>query len=314
MRFNPPYTDNPEMDSFLHDMARYVSDLELGIPVNKDTGFVGETIGTRLTFVDQYLHVKFAMDPIGTSFGDAYTSMQYFGLHNSPSSAESSLYFDYAWYGASFGASNKLFYKNLGARSVILFIGTAAPDSTYIQVLNPAIDLDLLTALADGSVTTTKMADGAVTTIKLADLSVTTPKLVDSAVSALKLAADAVTTVKIVDSNVTAVKLAADSVTTVKIVDSNVTAVKLATDAVETAKIKALNVTEPKLADNAVINRVLANASVTIGKISATGTPDGTKYLDGSGSWSVPAGTGGGGTTSTPIGMLAYMPTLQIFY
>lgn len=40
----------------------------------------------------------------------------------------------------------------------------------------------------------------------------------------------------------------------------------------------------------------LANASVTIAKISAGGTPSSSTYLDGSGNWSTPAGGGGGYT------------------
>ena len=60
----------------------------------------------------------------------------------------------------------------------------------------------------------------------------------------------------------------------VTIADGAIDADALATDAVETAKIK--------------------DANVTVAKISATGTASATTYLRGDGSWSTPAGGGGG--------------------
>jgi len=55
-------------------------------------------------------------------------------------------------------------------------------------------------------------------------------------------------------------------------------------------------------------NPTIANGAVTVAKISATGTPSATTYLRGDGSWSTPAG-GGGGTNITDYENVAYWAT-----
>jgi hypothetical protein len=56
------------------------------------------------------------------------------------------------------------------------------------------------------------------------------------------------------------------------------------------------------IANNAVTTVKINNGAVTIPKLSATGTADGTTFLRGDGTWSTPAGGGGGVTTMAPIG------------
>jgi len=139
-----------------------------------------------------------------------------------------------------------------------------------------------------------------------------------SAVTSGKIATGAVTTAKIAASAVTATELATDAVTTAKIDD----------DAVTTAKILANNVTLAKLAQLATA-RFLGRTTAGTGDVEAlTGTQatalldvvttsvkglvptapnDATKYLDGTGGWSVPAGGGGGGGLFSPT--LSSVPT-----
>jgi len=183
MRFSPPFTGDPELDDFLQQLSRYVSDLPTGVTADEGTGVVGAGNVGRLSLLYRYLHVKFATDNVGTGFSDSPTSQLYYGLHNSDSSVESGNWFDYTWYPATFGLSNQLWYKNIGGRTLQLVVSAAAPDIAYVLVTAPAIDLDQLAlVLADGSVTTPKLADSVVTEIKLADNSVSKAKMQDDSV------------------------------------------------------------------------------------------------------------------------------------
>lgn len=116
-------------------------------------------------------------------------------------------------------------------------------------------------AIADGSVTTSKLATAAVTAAKLAGSAVETEKLNDGAVTAAKLAAAAVTKAKISDGAVSGEKIENGAVTRDKISDGEVTNGKLATAAVTADKIGANAVTGEKIALNAVSVR----HSVSIG-------------------------------------------------
>lgn len=183
MRFNPPFTGNSELDEFLLSLSRYVSDLDTGLSVNEGTGLIGSAVGNTLTFLQRYLHVKFANDNVGTGFSDNQTNKLYFGLFNSDVITESLLHYEYSWVPATFGPSNKLWYKTLGGRQVQFFVGAAGPDAGFQEVTNPAIDLDAVLA---------NIADYSITNIKLADNSVDTRVLANDAVFKENMANDSV--------------------------------------------------------------------------------------------------------------------------
>jgi hypothetical protein len=70
-------------------------------------------------------------------------------------------------------------------------------------------------------------------------------------------------------------------------------------NAITTAKITDGAVTTAKINDAAVTTSKINDGAVTIPKLSATGTPDNTKYLRGDGVWAIPPGSGVSGGSST---------------
>ncbi len=81
------------------------------------------------------------------------------------------------------------------------------------------------------------------------------------------------------------------------ITGSNLDVVVAASGGLEKAsglKIQTGGVTESMLASNAVSTAKIADSAVTVAKLSATGTPSGTTYLRGDGTWGTPTGTGTG--------------------
>jgi len=192
MRFNPPFTGNTELDSFLADLSRYVSDLNVGVTEDTGTGTVN-TGGSSLAFLYQYLHIKYANDAEGTGFSDSQINKLYYGLYNSDDPVESTNWSDYTWYATTFGPTKKLWYKTVGGRQIQLIDSIAQPSGLHEEVPPGSIDLDILTfTIGENSITNGMMTDnsigsaeiqaGAVGTSELADDSVTEPKLAASGV------------------------------------------------------------------------------------------------------------------------------------
>lgn len=182
MRFNPPYTNDAELNQFLLELSRYVSDLGV------DSSRTVDPMSQKLVFTERYLHVKFALDNVGTGFGGSQINQLYFGLYNSSSATESVTFSDYQWYPSTFGIINKLWYKNLGNRSIQFFVGVAAPDSAFAQVTVPSIDLDAIAAvIPDYSVTNIKLVDDSVDSRVLAVNAVEKENIADNAVGEAEL-------------------------------------------------------------------------------------------------------------------------------
>ena len=132
--------------------------------------------------------------------------------------------------------------------------------------------------IADGAVSTDKLADGAVTGVKIRTAAVGTSALANLSVTESKIDNDAVTTDKIADGAVTGDKLAGKSVTsghlvngavtTYRLADGAVTAAKIGVAAVNSAALAALSVTESKIDNDAVTTGKIADGAVTAAKIS----------------------------------------------
>ena len=186
MRFIPPITGNTELDIFLVDVSRYLSDVPSVPEFNKGTGVIKNPIDDSVIgYLNRYLYVRYADDAEGTNFTTSPTTRSFYGLYNSIEEvpADSEDWSKYTWYPvdqldptAVLNGTNILYVKVYGGRSAEFQIGAAPADSTWytIPVFN-YIDLDDL--IGPGSIVTEDLADGAVTEPKIADGAVTIAKL-----------------------------------------------------------------------------------------------------------------------------------------
>jgi hypothetical protein len=149
---HPPYTGNEDLDAFLLNVHKDIdglSDTTTSVPVNLAAGEPG-------SFLEQYLHVKYANDNVGTGLSDSPTNKLYFGTHNLKTNAESTNPADYTWYQATvpFGTTYKLYYLLLGARQIKFVVSTTSPGTLWREDTGAAINLDDLSVLgtpgADG--------------------------------------------------------------------------------------------------------------------------------------------------------------------
>jgi hypothetical protein len=153
------------------------------------------------------------------------------------------------------------------------------------------------THLANGAVTSEKISDNAVTSAKIADGTISNADINASAAIALNKIAlpDASTNNgKVLKSNGTAWIAGDDSNS-----DSNTTytAGSGLTLAGTTFSIGTGQVNSTMIADGAVVTAKLADKSVAVSKVNATGTASSSTYLRGDGSWSALAGDGQGVTS-----------------
>ncbi len=132
-------------------------------------------------------------------------------------------------------------------------------------------------ALADGSVTTTKIAANAVTTAKIAANAVTNAQIANTTIGTGQIADGAVTTAKIAANAVTEAQMAAASIGTAELKDANVTSGKLASGAVTAAAVAANAIVAPGIKMASVA--VTVAASATTGSSSADSTLVGATIL-----------------------------------
>lgn len=111
----------------------------------------GYATTTIVSYLYQYMAVAFANSATG---GSGFTTVgptlaNYYGLYNTTSNVVSTNPVDYSWYqvAGGFGTTKNLYYQTLGGRQLNLFIGTAAPDLTYVQTQpNTPINLDSISS------------------------------------------------------------------------------------------------------------------------------------------------------------------------
>jgi len=141
-------TNNPTQSEVSEAINYLLANFGSNLVADNTTGIITGPSGVIIAYLYQYLSVKYADSFDGSvNFSNSPTNRQYYGLRNTNSSVESTDYADYIWYQAAggFGTTKFLFYQTSGGRQINFFVGTTAPDATYLQESGPAIDLDFLT-------------------------------------------------------------------------------------------------------------------------------------------------------------------------
>ncbi len=139
---NPSQTEISEAINYL--LANFGSNLV----ADPNNGIIAGPSGVLVAYLYQYLAVKYADSYDGSvNFSNSPTNREYYGLRNTNSSVESTDYADYIWYKATggFGTTKFLWYQTSGGRQINFYVGTTAPDATYVQDSGVSIDLDIVT-------------------------------------------------------------------------------------------------------------------------------------------------------------------------
>lgn len=139
---NPSQSEISEAINYL--LANFGSNLV----ADPNNGIIAGPSGVLVAYLYQYLAVKYADSYDGSvNFSNSPTNREYYGLRNTNSSVESTDYADYIWYKATggFGTTKFLWYQTSGGRQINFYVGTTAPDATYVQDSGVSIDLDIVT-------------------------------------------------------------------------------------------------------------------------------------------------------------------------
>ncbi len=141
-------TNNPSQSEISDAINYLLANFGPNLAADPDNGQISGPSGVIIAYLYKYIAVKYADSFDGSvNFSNSPTGRSYYGLRNSNDSVESSNFADYIWYQAAggFGTTKFLFYQTSGGRQINFFVGTAAPDSTYLQESGSSIDLDVVT-------------------------------------------------------------------------------------------------------------------------------------------------------------------------
>jgi len=141
-------TSNPSQSDISEAINYLLANFGPNLAADPDNGQISGPSGVIIAYLYKYIAVKYADSFDGSvNFSNSPTNRTYYGLRNSNDSVESTNFADYIWYQAAggFGTTKFLFYQTSGGRQINFFVGTAAPDATYLQESGSSIDLDVVT-------------------------------------------------------------------------------------------------------------------------------------------------------------------------
>ena len=150
MILHPPITGIDDLDAFLSQlyMEGTVSTTD-NVVINSGNGQVyNPTTGIVVSYLYQYMHIKYADDNVGTGISNTPTGKSYFGLYNSDSPAESLNPADYTWYivTGGFGSTKYFWYVVNGGRQFNYVVSSTVPNALYTQDSGSVVNLDLVSA------------------------------------------------------------------------------------------------------------------------------------------------------------------------
>jgi len=141
-------TNDPSQSEISEAINYLLANFGPNLSADPSNGQISGPSGVVIAYLYQYIAVKYADSFDGTlNFSNSPTGRLYYGLRNTNDSVESTNPADYIWYQAAggFGSTKFLFYQTNGGRQINFFVGTAAPNSTYLQESGSSIDLDVVT-------------------------------------------------------------------------------------------------------------------------------------------------------------------------
>lgn len=141
-------TNDPSQSEISEAINYLLANFGPNLSADPSNGQISGPSGVVIAYLYQYIAVKYADSFDGTlNFSNSPTGRLYYGLRNTNDSAESTNPADYIWFLAAggFGTTKFLFYQTNGGRQINFFVGTAAPNSTYLQETGASIDLDVVT-------------------------------------------------------------------------------------------------------------------------------------------------------------------------
>jgi hypothetical protein len=141
-------TNDPSQSEISEAINYLLANFGPNLSADPNNGQISGPSGVVIAYLYQYIAVKYADSFDGTlNFSNSPTGRTYYGLRNTNSSVESTNPADYIWFLAAggFGSTKFLFYQTNGGRQINFFVGTTAPNSTYLQETGSSIDLDVVT-------------------------------------------------------------------------------------------------------------------------------------------------------------------------
>jgi len=141
-------TNDPSQSEISEAINYLLANFGPNLAADPNNGQISGPSGVIIAYLYKYIAVKYADSFDGSvNFSNTPTNRLYYGLRNSNDSVESTNPADYIWYTATggFGTTKFLFYQTGGGRQINFFVGTAAPNSTYLQESGSSIDLDVVT-------------------------------------------------------------------------------------------------------------------------------------------------------------------------
>jgi len=141
-------TNNPSQSEISDAINYLLANFGPNLAADPDNGQISGPSGVIIAYLYKYIAVKYADSFDGSvNFSNSPTGRLYYGLRNNNDSTESTNPADYIWYLATggFGSTKFLFYQTNGGRQINFFVGTTAPNSTYLQESGSSIDLDIVT-------------------------------------------------------------------------------------------------------------------------------------------------------------------------
>lgn len=130
-----------------------------GLIADNATGQIIDPVTrTTVQYLYEYINVRYADSSDGTlNFSTSPTNRTWYGLRNTSTATGSSNPADYVWYETAngFGIYSFLFYLTNGGRQIQWVVNDAAPNNSWVQVLdNTPIDLDIVTTATTQSIVT----------------------------------------------------------------------------------------------------------------------------------------------------------------